>query len=544
MKRFGVMIDMSRNAVMRPDELKKFIKQLADFGYNMVQLYTEDTYEIKEEPYFGYLRGRYTKEDLKDIVAYAAELGVEIIPCIQTLGHLEGIFKWAPYTEINDAGAILLVGEERTYELIERMFATIRECFTTEIAHIGMDEAWTLGLGKYLAKHGFENRFDILSRHLKRVLEIAKKYNFKPIIWSDMFFRLANPDGGYYGWENITDDVVKSCPDDIGLVYWDYYHNEKKYYDGMLAAHNKFGKEVWFAGGAWTWIGLAPYTSFTIDSMQKAMLSCREQNIDNIMLTMWGDNGKECSNWSLLPALFKVKRFYDGVTDMDEIRREFKELTGEDYDAMLDLELPNMVAGNNRDCPSNISKTMLYSDPLLGFLDVTVKEGVSEEFTKHKFKLLDHARNSKRFSYLFEVEAALADVLEIKYDLGVRTRTAYKLGDKTALEALIPEYEECARRVKKLHNLFSIQWHKENRPHGFEVHDSRFGGIILRLEACVKRIKAYLNGTVEKLEELEEELLPYALAKDKYFAIEGIPGTEGIPALDRHSYAFTVSRED
>ena len=43
-KRFGVMLDMSRNAVMRPDELKKYMKTLADLGYNMVQLYTEDTY--------------------------------------------------------------------------------------------------------------------------------------------------------------------------------------------------------------------------------------------------------------------------------------------------------------------------------------------------------------------------------------------------------------------------------------------------------------------------------------------------------------------
>ena len=71
-KRFGVMLDMSRNAVMRPEEVKKIMTILHGFGYNMLQLYTEDTYEVDGEPYFGYLRGRYSKEELTGL-DYAKE---------------------------------------------------------------------------------------------------------------------------------------------------------------------------------------------------------------------------------------------------------------------------------------------------------------------------------------------------------------------------------------------------------------------------------------------------------------------------------------
>ena len=42
----GVMLDCSRNAVLRPEELYRFIDILAKMGYNTIQLYTEDTYEI------------------------------------------------------------------------------------------------------------------------------------------------------------------------------------------------------------------------------------------------------------------------------------------------------------------------------------------------------------------------------------------------------------------------------------------------------------------------------------------------------------------
>ena len=65
-KRFGVMLDCSRNAVMKVETVKRFIDHLQIMGYNALELYTEDTYEIKDEPRFGYLRGRYTGEEIKD----------------------------------------------------------------------------------------------------------------------------------------------------------------------------------------------------------------------------------------------------------------------------------------------------------------------------------------------------------------------------------------------------------------------------------------------------------------------------------------------
>ena len=67
-------IDCSRNAVMKKESLKEFLKILSKMGYNAVMLYTEDTYEIPEYPFFGYMRGRYTADDLREIDDFAAEL--------------------------------------------------------------------------------------------------------------------------------------------------------------------------------------------------------------------------------------------------------------------------------------------------------------------------------------------------------------------------------------------------------------------------------------------------------------------------------------
>ncbi len=518
MKRFGTMLDMSRNGVMKTSEVKNFAKTLKSFGYNMIMLYTEDTYEVDGEPYFGYLRGRYTKEEMRDIVDYCASIGVEAIPCIQTLAHLGSIFRWSDFSYVNDFADILLIGEERTYKLIENMVSTLRECYDSEYIHIGMDEAHMIGLGKYLDKHGFPDRHKILIEHVKRVIDICSKYKFKPIMWSDMFFRLANG-GEYYPKENMDASAVSLCPKEMGLVYWDYYKGDKDTYDAMLDAHKKFGNEVWFAGGCWSWEGFAPSNLWSVESMILAVESCRERDINNIFFTLWGDNGKECSYYSLLPSLFMIRCYYEGVTDAKIIKEEFNRLTGESFDAMMSLDVPNRIAGN-RHQEANPCKYMLYSDPFLGFLDSTVKEGVGEEYSFYADILTRFAENSKSYAYIFKSEAALCRVLELKYDLGKRTREIYKSGDKDALRKLIYSYDETIDRLNEFYECFRTLWMKENKPHGFDVQDLRLGALRQRLESCQRRLIEYLEGRVDSIPELEEDILEY---KHRAGTINGLP---------------------
>ena len=46
----GVMLDCSRNAVLKPEAVKRYIDILSRLGYNSLMLYTEDTYEVDNQP--------------------------------------------------------------------------------------------------------------------------------------------------------------------------------------------------------------------------------------------------------------------------------------------------------------------------------------------------------------------------------------------------------------------------------------------------------------------------------------------------------------
>ena len=272
----GVMADCSRNHVLSVDGAKALLRYMAAMGLNMLMLYTEDTYQVEGEPYFGYMRGRYSERELREIDDYAFDLGIEVIPCIQSLGHLERLLQWDAFGAVRDNGAVLLADEPATYALLQKMLEAASRPFRSRRIHIGMDETWGLGKGRYLEKHGHCRPQDIYMRHLKQVVKIAGDIGLQPMMWGDMFFALAaekqqvpldNMDtssvkgGGnplYYNRHiRITEEIRQSIPDGVDIVYWDYYTLETEQYSAFIRMHKELSDRLTFAGGLHSWVGMA-----------------------------------------------------------------------------------------------------------------------------------------------------------------------------------------------------------------------------------------------------------------------------------------------
>ncbi len=506
-RRLGTMLDCSRNAVMKPETVMQWIDLTADLGYNTVSLYIEDTYEVKDNPYFGHLRGRYSAAELKAIGDHAREKGMEVIPCIQTLAHLDTIFHWPAYDGIRDAEGVMLVGEEAVYTLIDKMFAAMKESLNCTTVNIGMDEAWMLGRGHYLTKNGLVNRFDILLSHLNRVSEIGRKYGFHLLMWGDMFFRIVN-NGAYYNAEKlnqVSDSVKKMIPDNVDLIYWDYYTTEKEKYDHLVEAHQAIKPDIAFAGGLWKWTGFAPHNGFSMNTTEKALKSCLEHGVKDVYMTMWGDNGGECSHFATLPSLYYTAQIAQGVEDMETIKAGFQEKFGVPFDAFMLLDLTG-TDNDRTDRICNADKYMLYNDCFMGQYDRAVQPGGAQAFADCAQKLAVW-ETEPRFGYLFRSARAMCRVLALKYDLGVRTRTAYLAGDKPALEKLVEDYRRLSAELESFYNAYRSQWMLENKPHGFDVQDIRLGGLIQRVKHCTQRLEDHLQGRTDRIEELEEPVL-------------------------------------
>lgn len=513
-RRLGTMLDLSRNATMNMETIKRWIDLTADIGYNALYLYLEDTYELDGNPYWGYLRGGYSQAELKEIDDYAYERGMEVIPCIQTLGHLDRIKKWPQYKDIMDIDEILLVGDERVYELIDTMFSSLTKCLRTKTIHIGMDETWKLTRGKYQDLHGLENPTEVLLGHLQRVSEIGKKYGLQMPIWSDMFFRLASGGEYYISNANIDASVAEKIPDNIQLCYWDYYHSYKHIYDNMITAHEKLKKGTCFSGGLWSWKGFAPNNKFSVMSTKAALKSCMEHGIQDVFFTLWSDDGGECSKFAVLPSLFYAAEAAKGNFDLADIKQKFKAKYGIAFDRFCALDVIIKDVSYKDQFPfseifgDNPEKYLLFNDCFSGMFDKSVG-GFENAAYKKLARKLGLLKNDQTYGYIFETMSLLCDVLSIKAELGVNTRKVYASGDKQALLSLIADYKKVVKKLEKFYAAFRRQWYIEYKGYGLDVHDIRLGGLIMRIKDCAGRLQDLYDGKIQRIEELEEELLDY-----------------------------------
>lgn len=510
---FAAMLDCSRNAVKNVEAVKGYARLFKAIGYNAILLYTEDTYEVEGEPYFGYQRGRYSIKEIQEMDAYCQSIGLQLIPCIETLAHLNQIFRWSDYASICDENDVLLVADKRTEELLEHMFASLRKAYSSPYIHIGMDEAFSLGKGKYRALHGSRPQMSVFAEHLSLVLRIAGKYGFTPLMWSDMFFNKETL--SYYKEKGSLPKAVKdSIPKGVDLVAWHYGNpwrkghltDTKEDFLDLLQAHKAVGNGLWYAGGLWNWIGFSPSYDFAYETMKHAMEAAREEGIQNIIMTSWDDDGAECSPLSVLELFFASREIYLGNEDLDLIKRKFAEKTGENYDDFALIGHLNSL--NTPDVPfiQNLTKWATYDDPFLClFLNREGKED-PKKYLEAALSLEEASRRSK-YPLLFKEQSALARFLSFKMDLGIMTYRAYQAKDKRLIEALLGRYKAAEEAGRSFYEAFRALWYSENKGQGFEVMDIRLGGLLQRIDSCRRRLEDYLSGSIGAIEELEYEPL-------------------------------------
>ena len=171
----GLMLDVSRHFFGK-EFVKKQIDAMAHFKMNRLHLHLTDAagwrLEIKKYPrltqfaawrkpavwkdwWFGsreYVEegtegaygGYYTQEDIREIVAYAAERYITIIPEIEMPAHSEEVLTAYPELSCTHEPykqADFCIGNEKTYEFLENVLTEVIELFPSEYIHIGGDEA-------------------------------------------------------------------------------------------------------------------------------------------------------------------------------------------------------------------------------------------------------------------------------------------------------------------------------------------------------------------------------------------------------------------
>ena len=218
----GLMLDPARHFIPIND-LKKFISLMSFYKFNHLHLHLADDegwcVEIKGltklngagigSPGMGSEnRYIYTQAELKDLVAYAAEREVEIIPEIDIPGHSSYITSLFPdmMCGISAPRGQLCAGNDNVIDFMNIVIKEFAEIFPSENFHLGGDEfsietikSCEICQSK-IRQHGFQNEEQLVSHMFENVAKIAEKHNKTPMFWHETNMSSYPRNSTLYSW--------------------------------------------------------------------------------------------------------------------------------------------------------------------------------------------------------------------------------------------------------------------------------------------------------------------------------------------------------
>ena len=183
-------------AQFRPDYLEKWLRRLADFGYNTVVWELENSIKWENCPECA-APDALSKNEFRKILALCRSLGLEPIPLFQTLGHCEYVLKTPEYSRFAEKPGCIdqyCPSNPEVLDFLGRWIEEYLELFgDVRYFHLGMDEARHIGECASCADFSAANSKSALYiRHVNTMSDKLIERNVRPIIWADMV--LSHPE--------------------------------------------------------------------------------------------------------------------------------------------------------------------------------------------------------------------------------------------------------------------------------------------------------------------------------------------------------------
>jgi hypothetical protein len=272
----GVMLDISRGKVPTPDSLRALLDLCVRLKLNALMLYTEHTFRFRRHPTIGAGACPLDAQTFRELDRYAAARFVDLIPCLQSLGHMEHILKLPRYAQLaeGDAGWTISPSEPGTYELLRDLYDEFLPNFRSHFFNANCDEPYDLERGKSADRAKTLGAGGVYLEHLRRVRDLARVHGKRTMIWGD---------------------VVHAHPERIGeidrdLVLLDWWYEADCDYDRVRAFADA-GLEFFVCPGTSSWNSLFPRIENSCRNISRWADAGRRHGARGLLNTDWGDFG-------------------------------------------------------------------------------------------------------------------------------------------------------------------------------------------------------------------------------------------------------------
>lgn len=272
----GIMLDVSRGRVPRRATLEALVDLCARLRLNVLMLYVEHTFAFRRHPEIGAGASPLDAETILALDAYAADRGVELVPCLQSLGHMERILSLPRYRKLAESDRRWSVSPSRpeTHAFLAELYDEFLPLFRSKRFNANCDEPFDLGRGQSALRAPKKSPGELFAGHVEALSGLARRHGKQLMIWADFAYKHA-------------DQIPRLAPDTL-LIDWWY---EADFDADRIATLRRHGFEFWVSPGTSAWNCLFPRVANSEANIARWADAGKRHGATGLLNTDWGDFG-------------------------------------------------------------------------------------------------------------------------------------------------------------------------------------------------------------------------------------------------------------
>ena len=285
----GFMLDVSRCKVPTQAELLALIRALGQLRVNQLQLYVEHTFAFPGHEDAWQDASPLTPAEIRELDAACAALGIELVPNLNTFGHMERWLRHPRYRALAECpqGWIhpltgqfkefpgTLKPDDVSLAFVASLLDDYLPCFRSRQVNIGGDEPWELGQGFSKEAVATRGKHRVYLDHLHKLCALATERGHTPQFWGDILL------------EDLA--LAQDAPQDALPVVWGYDAGHP--FQTQCGRLQELGRAYLVAPGTSAWQSFTGRLDNALTNQAEAIGAARQHGARGVLVTTWGDNG-------------------------------------------------------------------------------------------------------------------------------------------------------------------------------------------------------------------------------------------------------------
>jgi hexosaminidase len=455
----GLHDDLSRGPIDTLDFQKKLIRTLAAYKVNLYSPYFETTQAYPSDPLAAVPGAAMTPDDARQLVAYATQFHITVVPEQEAFGHLRHLLTWEQYAPAAETphGAVLAPGSPQSIQIIDSMFKDLAQMYPGPFLHVGADETFELGNGRSRPDVDARGLNAVYLDYMQKIVTDLQPLHRKILFWGDI--------------AQSAPDLLKAMPqsfkDQTIVVQWGY-SPQPQGFAKFLDPYANAGFQFWVAPSINNYRQVFPNQREALLDIQQFTRDGQKFGSQGQLNTLWNDDGESLANMNWYGILFgAAAAWQQGESSIPAFQDSYGLQFHGDTSGLVDQaeqEITAAMALLHDAHARETSDELFWTDPWspTGQTAAVKIRPIASELRLHAEKtitLLDQARTQN--PSLREPEALDAidfgarriDFLGLMFQLSDEMTNGYAQAQATAAEQarLLQQPHADARQIRRAH---------------------------------------------------------------------------------------------